>query len=256
MNDSAAEWNGQLLAELSPKLAAKTFFFEECASTNDEARQLAKKGVGHGSLIVTEVQTAGRGRRGQAWACPPGEGIACSLILRPKEPQSLWPRLALSSGLGMAEGLDHFHLSAELKWPNDLWVKQKKICGILVESYQDAVIVGLGINVNVREFPENLKHPATSLLQETGKKIAREEVIASCLNHVLARAEQIGSGFSEMIQVWNTRCALRGRSVSLTVGQEVCQGLVEGLSASGELLLRTPEGLQRILQADELRPLN
>jgi len=253
MRKSEEEWDGALLAELAPDLARQTIFFPECESTNDEAQILAQKGVSHGSLVIAEKQTAGRGRRGQRWTCPPGEGIACSLVLKPRAPQALWARISLAVGLGVAEALDHFGLSAELKWPNDLWVHRRKICGILVEASGDSVIVGIGLNVSIESFPEELAHPATSILLETGKCVAREEVIAVVVERVLARADQIEGGFDGIIKSWNTRCALRDHLVTLLVGGLRKQGRVEGLSPNGELLLRSAEGLERILQADEVR---
>jgi len=244
------EWDGERLAELSPELAERTFFFDECGSTNDEARKLAAKGVPHGSLVLTELQSAGRGRRGQAWICPPGEGIACSLILRPEAPIGLWARHSIATGLAVAEALD---IPAEVKWPNDLWVRGKKICGILVESVGSAVIVGIGLNVNVSSFPDDLAYPATSLFLETGRETAREDVLVAVIERVLARGRDIDSGFPAMIESWNTRCALRGEIVTCFVQGGQKQGRVEGLSPNGELLLRTASGLEHLLQADEIR---
>ena len=250
MSEESAEWNGQHLAEISPELAGRVIFLEECASTNDEARRLADLGAAHGALVLAERQTAGRGRRGQAWACPVGDGIACSLVLRPEAPVSLWSRIAIATGLGVAESLD---LPVEVKWPNDLWLNGKKLCGILVESTGDAVVVGIGMNVNVRQFPSGLAHPATSILLETGTPVSREVVLAGMIERVLYRTAQIEREFSHLIKSWNTRCALRGKQIRCLRDGVPVTGMMEGLSLNGELLLRNAEGLQRILQADESR---
>lgn len=244
------DWDGGLLADLAPDLASRTFFFDECASTNDEARDLAAKGVPHGSLVLAEKQTKGRGRRGQAWVCPVGEGIACSLILRPVMAPALWSRHSLAAGLGVAEALE---ISSEVKWPNDIWVAGQKICGILVEATREAVIIGIGLNVNVRSFPSDLAFPATSLLLETGRMWSREEVLIALIERVMTRSRQIDQEFPSVIESWNTRCALRHKTVRCIVSGRAKQGVVEGVSPAGELLLRTPEGLEAILQADEIR---
>lgn len=247
------EWDGAILNDLSPEWAKRVIFLPECGSTNDEARRLALKGAPHLSVVLTERQTAGRGRRGQAWACPPGEGLAFSLILRPREAPALWSRLALAAGLAMAEGLDGFGMSAGVKWPNDVWVGGRKICGILVEADAGFAVVGVGMNGNVTDFPEGLAHPATSLALELGKRVSREEVLVSCLQRLEHRAGQIGAGFGDFLEAWSTRCVLTGNEVRLEAGGVQRTGRVEGISPQGELLLKTEKGLERILQANEIR---
>ena len=249
------EWDGGILKDLSPEWAGRVIFLDECGSTNDEARSLALKGAADWSAVLTEKQTAGRGRRGQAWACPPGEGLAFSLILRPQEAPELWSRYALAAGLAMAEGLDGYGLSAGVKWPNDVWVGGKKICGILVEADAGFVVVGVGLNINVTEFPETLAHPATSLALEGGERVSREEVLVACLQRLHLRLGQIGAGFGDVLEAWSTRCVLTGNDVRLEVGGVTQTGRVAGVSPQGELLLRTPLGLERILQANEIRVL-
>ena len=252
---SENEWDGVALREISPEWARRVIFLPECGSTNDEARRLAIKGAPGLSVVLTEKQTAGRGRRGQPWTCPPGEGLAFSLILRPQEPMALWSRFALATGLAMAEALDSFGLFAGVKWPNDVWVAGKKICGVLVEADAGFVVVGVGLNVNVVEFPNGLAHPATSLALELGEKVSREEVLVSCLQRLLLRLDQIGAGFGDLMEEWSTRCVLVGNDVRLDAGGVLKTGRVEGLSSQGELLLRTEEGLEKVLQASEIRML-
>jgi BirA family biotin operon repressor/biotin-[acetyl-CoA-carboxylase] ligase len=247
------EWDGGILSELSSHWAKRVIFLPECRSTNDEARRLALKGAPHLSVVLTEWQTAGRGRRGQAWSSPPGGGLAFTLILRPSEAPALWSRLALAAGLGMAEGLDGFGVSAGVKWPNDVWVAGKKICGILVEADAGFVVVGVGMNINVTEFPEGLAHPATSLALELGEEVSREEVLVSCLKKLEGRLAQIGPGFGGLLKAWSTRCVLTGNDVRLDAGGVLKTGRVEGVSQQGELLLRTTSGLERVLQANEIR---
>ena len=249
------EWDGVALREISPEWAERVIFLPECGSTNDEARRLAIKGAPDLSVVLTGNQTAGRGRRGQRWECQPGEGLAFSMILRPQEPAALWSRFALASGLAVAEGLDSFGMSAGVKWPNDVWVAGKKICGVLVEADAEFVVVGVGLNVNVTEFPEGLDHPATSLALELGERCSREEVLVSCLRRLHLRLDQIGVGFGDLLDEWSTRCVLTGNDVRLDAGGVLKTGRVEGVSSQGELMLRTQGGLEKVLQASEIRVL-
>jgi BirA family biotin operon repressor/biotin-[acetyl-CoA-carboxylase] ligase len=250
------EWDGKALHDLSVKWAERIIFLAECGSTNDEARKIAMKGASDLSVILTERQISGRGRRGQSWACPAEEGLAFTLIVRPKESPALWSRLALAAGLAIAEALDSFGVSAGLKWPNDVWVGGKKICGILVEADSGFAVVGVGVNVNVKVFPAGLAHPATSLAIELAGDISREEVLVTCLNRLELRLTQIGSGFEELLEAWLARCVLSGNDVRLDAGGISKTGRVVGVSPRGELLLRTTSGIEKILQAHEIRILN
>jgi BirA family biotin operon repressor/biotin-[acetyl-CoA-carboxylase] ligase len=250
------EWDGKALHDLSVKWAERIIFLAECGSTNDEARKIAMKGASDLSVILTERQISGRGRRGQSWACPAEEGLAFTLIVRPKESPALWSRLALAAGLAIAEALDSFGVSAGLKWPNDVWVGGKKICGILVEADSGFAVVGVGVNVNVKVFPAGLAHPATSLAIELAGDISREEVLVTCLSRLELRLTQIGSGFEELLEAWLARCVLSGNDVRLDAGGISKTGRVVGVSPRGELLLRTTSGIEKILQAHEIRILN
>ena len=147
-------------------------------------------------------------------------------------------------------------MSSGVKWPNDVWVGGKKICGILVESDSGFVVLGVGLNVNVKAFPDGLAFPATSLALELGEEISREEVLVSCLRRLELRLAQIESNFEELIDSWSTRCVLAGNDVRLDVGGITKVGRVVGVSSQGELLLRTKIGIEKILQANEIRILN
>ena len=248
-----SEWDGAVLRDLSSDWAERVVFFPQCGSTNDEACELATKGAGDWTVVLTERQGAGRGRRGQRWFSPPGEGLAFSMVVRPQGPAALWSRLALSAGLAVAEGLEVFGVSAGLKWPNDVRVGGRKISGILVESGSGFLVVGVGVNVNVTRFPEGLEFPATSLALETGRMERREAVLVSCLDRLRLRLRQSEEEFEAVRQAWSERCVLTGKVVTMDVGGQRKTGTVEGLAANGELLLRGSDGLERILQADLIR---
>ncbi len=226
---------------------------ESVGSTNDEARQLAQAGMAEGLIVLAERQTAGRGRRGAAWFSPAGESLAFSIVLRPGEPKSLWPRLALAAGLAVAEAIESFGVQAGIKWPNDVWIRHLKVSGILVEAGSDFAIVGIGINVKTTEFPAEVAEIATSLRIETGRDISPPDVLSLIIRRFSVRRNQIGDEFEELLAGVRQRCVLTGNRVSLITSKGPKSGVIEGIAPGGELLLRTEHGIERLLQADEIR---
>ncbi len=226
---------------------------ESVESTNDEARQLGQTGASDGMIVLAQRQTLGRGRRGSAWFSPSGDSLAFSILLRPSEPKSLWPRLALAAGLAVAESLESLGLEAGIKWPNDVWIGHRKVAGILVEAGANFVVVGIGLNVNITEFPREVAEIATSLQIEGGREFSRAEVLEEVIRHFSQRRHEIEFSFDEVIAAVELRCVLRGKRVRLTTANGPKTGVVEGIAPGGELLLRTNSGLERLIQADEVR---
>ncbi len=222
-------------------------------STNDDAREAGRRGAEAGLVVVAGRQDFGRGRRGAAWVCPPGEGLAFSVLLRPGGNKALWPRLSLAAGLAVAEALDRFGVAAEVKWPNDVWIGGKKVAGILVEAGEDFVVAGIGINVGVGEFPAELAGSATSLALECGEAPPLPAVLAAVLERFQVWQARIDRDFDELVRRFRLRCALTGRAVSLTAADGLLHGTVRGIGEGGELLLETPDGLRKLVQADEVR---
>lgn len=226
---------------------------ESVESTNDEVRGLAQAGAPDGLVLLAESQSAGRGRRGAAWFSPAGESLAFSILVRPDEPKALWPRLALAAGLAVAEAVESFGLQAGIKWPNDVWIGQRKVAGILVEAGSDFAVVGIGLNVNSTEFPPEVSEIATSLRIETSQTFPRAEVLGEIIRKFAGRRRQISSDFDALISAVRLRCVLTGKRVTLTTANGPGTGTVEGIADSGELLLRSENGLERLIQADEVR---
>lgn len=229
---------------------------ETAGSTNDEVRLLAQNGAPGGLVLLALQQTAGRGRRGAAWFSPPGESLAFSILVRPEEPKALWPRLALATGLAVAEAVESFGPAPGIKWPNDVWIGKRKVAGILVEAGRDFAVVGIGLNVNTREFPAEVADIATSLRAETGRDLLRHEVLAAIIRRFARRQSQIGADFDEVMEAVRQRCVLTGHRVSFTTSRGPGQGTVEGIAPGGELMLRSPAGLEHLVQADEIRILD
>ena len=226
---------------------------ESTGSTNDDAREAALRGAGEGLVIVAGRQAAGRGRRGAVWVCPPGQGLAFSVLLRPRENKALWPRLSLAAGLAVAEAIERLGIAAEVKWPNDVWIASRKVGGILVEAGEDHVVVGIGINVGVREFPPELAGSATSLALECGEAADLPAVLMLVLERLQVWRGKIGAGFEELLRAFRVRCALTGKAVRLLAADGAMSGTVAGIGDGGELLLQTPAGLRKLVQADEVR---
>jgi BirA family biotin operon repressor/biotin-[acetyl-CoA-carboxylase] ligase len=222
-------------------------------STNDEVRTLAQVGGPDGLIVLAERQTAGRGRRGAAWFSPAGESLAFSILVRPEEPKMLWPRLALAAGLAVAEAVEMSGLQAGIKWPNDVWIGGRKVAGILVEAGSDFAVVGIGLNVNSTTFPPEVAQIATSMRMEAGQEFSRSEVLKEIVKKFARRRLQIENDFDHLISEVGVRCVLTGKRVSLTTASGPKAGTVEGIAPGGELLLRTAEGLERLIQADEVR---
>ena len=130
------------------------------------------------------------------------------MLLRPSETKALWPRLSLAAGLAVAEGLDRHGVAAEVKWPNDVWIGGKKIAGILVEAGENFVVVGIGINVGVTEFPEALADSATSLALECGEAPELPLVLASVLERLPVWQSKIGADFDELLRRFRERCVM------------------------------------------------
>ncbi len=225
---------------------------ESVGSTNDEIRTLANAGAPDGLVLLAESQIAGRGRRGAVWFSA-GGSLAFSILVRPREPKALWPRLALAAGVAVAEAIDSYGLQAGIKWPNDVWIGQRKVAGILVEAGADFAVVGIGLNVNIADFPAAVSQIATSLQVEGSRTFSRAEVLGQIIQRFNERRQQIETDFAAIISAVQCRCVLRGRRVSLTAASGPRVGTVEGIATGGELLLRTEAGLERLIQADEVR---
>lgn len=222
-------------------------------STNDELHQLAVDGAPHGLVLLANEQRQGRGRRGNTWTSPAGENLAFSILVRPEEAKALWPRLSLATGLAVAEALEGLGCQPGIKWPNDLWLDERKVAGILVEAGEDFAIVGIGVNVHTTEFPPDIADTATSLKLILGEPPSRAEVLAAIVSRFAIRNRGIGSDFPKLIEAVNQRCVLSGKRVVLQTSSGPKSGIVKEVGSGGELLLDTPHGIETLIQADEVR---
>jgi BirA family biotin operon repressor/biotin-[acetyl-CoA-carboxylase] ligase len=253
---------------LSPMLHGTIFdshihHFYKTGSTNTTAMAAAAEGAPEGSVFITEEQTAGRGRGAHTWQSERSAGIYCSVVLRPELPPSEVLVLALGAGLAVRAAIEQVHprIDADLKWPNDVLIAGKKVCGILTEMNAEAtrvryVVVGIGINVNQANFPKDLEPEATSLRLATGSEWSRVELAAALLKSLdreyrrfIARTgarQSILQRFSEQSS-WVRGKQVRVQANGSTVEATTVEGTTEGLDERGFLLVHTAQGLQTVL---------
>ena len=224
----------------------------ETDSTNSRAMEMAENGAPHGTVVVAEAQTGGRGRLGRRWVSPPGKNVYVSLLLRPDVPPVGAPQLSLLAGVALADALEGMGMTAAVKWPNDLYLGDRKAAGILAEMASDPdrvrhVVIGVGINVNMEpdDFPPEISAKATSLRIRAGRPFPRVEVLARFLDSFAARyGEFLSGGFAAVSGDWDRRDFLRGRRVLLRRGVAERWGVAEGVDPEGALRFR-PDGAAR-----------
>ena len=231
-------------------IGKQVYFAEEVDSTNTWGKRLAEEGAPHGTLVVADEQTQGRGRRGRSWQSPKGTNISMTLILRPDLEPARASMLTIVMGLSVAQGLKELlKLPVQIKWPNDAVLNGHKLCGILTEmsaqiDYINYVVVGTGINVNLPEVPEELKDIATSLLIETGHRVNRAEVIGAVLRAFARNYESFlaAGDLTGLLNAYNEILANRDRQVRVLDPKEPYEGVALGINARGELLVRKADG--------------
>ncbi|HEY2494329.1 MAG TPA: biotin--[acetyl-CoA-carboxylase] ligase [Paenibacillus sp.] len=220
-------------------------------STQDQARKMAEDGAAEGTLIIAEEQTDGKGRMGRKWFSPHGKGIWMSLILRPQQPLQFTPQLTLLTGVAVCRAIRKTtHLDVGIKWPNDLLLNDRKVCGILLESAAEDEIVryciaGIGISANLdrEDFPEDLENIATSLKIQSGVAVDRTVLIASIMEELESLYELYRlKGFQPIASLWEASSVTLHHQVVVNTLQGRLEGIARGLDPSGALLIETSSG--------------
>ena len=265
--------------QLHTKWAACNIVYKEVTgSTNDDARDLAKEGSPAGTLVVADRQDSGRGSRGRSWETPAGTNIAMSLVVRPTAPADRVSMLTLVMGLSVAEGVDLALAEAEgtltadaqgageagpiaqIKWPNDVVIDKRKICGILTELHMNSdntisdVVIGVGINVNMTQFPDEIREIAGSLLSQTGKRVDRSLVVARVMERFERNFEKFQKGFdlSELKDQYERRLINKDEMVRVLDPKDGFEGRALGITEKGELLVEAAPGDIRVIGAGEV----
>ncbi len=235
-------------------IGQRVIYYPSLTSTNDVAKQEAQRGAAEGTVVIAEEQTAGKGRIKRAWLSPRGS-IALSVIL--------YPELGYLSSLIMIASLAVVHclekvtgLKSQIKWPNDILINGKKVCGILIENEVkgnkvDYAIIGIGVNVNLRlsDFPE-IPPTATSLSQELGRDVSQLDMIRCLLAEIERLYLALPAG-GPVYQEWRDNLVTLGKKVQVSSDETTYEGIAESVTKDGSLLLRQSDGsLTKIVAGD------
>ncbi|MBO5247310.1 MAG: biotin--[acetyl-CoA-carboxylase] ligase [Eubacterium sp.] len=254
MPDTMTKQELECLAEKS-WVGADVVYYETLDSTNTTAMQLAAEGAIHGTLVVADCQRAGKGRRGRSWEMTAGDSIAMSLILKPEEllPMNA-PMLTLVSAIAVARALEQeTGMRGSIKWPNDIVIDGKKICGILTEMSTDVekirhIVVGIGVNVHEEGFAEELADRATSLYMVSGRHFKRAQIVrAICeqfakIYEIFMRTQDL----SVLQDVYNDYLINRHQQVLILDPHGTYEAVAEGIDERGALLVHTADGMRAI----------
>ncbi len=231
----------------------------ELASTSDHVRELGLAGYPHGLVVFAEAQSAGRGRRDHRWSSESGLDLLLSILLRPQLRIEHWPRLTTIAALSLCRAIEATTLlKPAIKWPNDIYLSDQKCAGILAESFMGStgnfMVLGIGLNVNTRTFPPDLK--ATSLRRETPhEKIQDRNPLAIAL---LKQLDQLvmhwDEGFRNVIEEVSQRSWLSGKKITARMEGRQVEGIAAGLNSEGHLLLQQSDGsILTLSSAEQVR---
>jgi BirA family biotin operon repressor/biotin-[acetyl-CoA-carboxylase] ligase len=240
----------------------KLTFYPSIDSTNAKAKQEAESGAPHGSVIVADRQTAGRGRRGRDWDSPSGKNLYFSLLIRPDFPPDKASMLTLVISLSVTRAIRSLtHTDARIKWPNDVVIHGRKVCGILTEmstetDYIHYIIIGVGVNVGRQDFPPEISDKASSLEQEGASGMSRSLLLASILKNFeqdyAAFLSDGGGGLTLLTKEYTDWCVNGNEQVRVLDPAGEYTGIARGINTSGELLVEIPDGTLRTVYAGEV----
>ena len=230
-------------------------YFKEIDSTNRYAKKLAAEGAAHGTMVLADTQTAGRGRRGHSWISPAGSSISMTLILRPDVPPAQVAKISLLTALATANAIRRVTgLDARIKWPNDIVAGGRKVCGMLMEMDATpekvaSVVAGVGINVHQTQFDSEIAHSASSLDLLAGRRVSRSAIVRAFLQEY----ERVWAlGDEAMMRAYRERSATIGQRVQVIGLNGTYTGTAEGVTDNGSLLVRADEDgeVREVLAAD------
>ena len=251
----------EIQKDLNTKYIGKQLYvYKEVSSTNTVARFLSMNDAENGSVIISEKQTNARGRSGKAWESPLG-GVWLSIVLQPNVDYSKLPLITLATGVAVAKTLERIGVEEpEIKWPNDIMINGKKVCGILTEAVTkfntiESVIVGVGIdaNLNVEDFPEELQEGTTTLQKELGKKGNENELIKIFFEEFEKISDIfISGGYEDILKEWRKRSYTIGKIVEVRAPfNKYYDGYVVGIGKEGALIVEKIDGtLEKVISGE------
>lgn len=252
--------NDILLGLETKKLGRNVIYFDSVDSTQKVAHKLAQEQAPEGTLVIAEEQVTGRGRMARPWHSPKGTGIWMSLLLKPALPPQKAPQFTLIAAVAVVQAIhDVSGIQVEIKWPNDLLLHGRKLTGILTELQADSeqihsLIIGIGMNINQQkeDFPDDLSSIATSLSIEKGELISRAAIVQRVMYH-LERYYDIymKKGFAPIKLLWESYAISIGKNITARTLNGTLTGVASGITDEGVLLLEDSEGtIHPIYSAD------
>lgn len=250
----------QILKGLKTKSFGRNLLcLEKTTSTNDVVADLAQQGAPEGTVVAAETQTKGRGRQGRRWNSTEGRSLSFSVLLLPKLHADELSEITLAAAVAVAKTLEDFHFKPQIKWPNDLLLEGRKVCGILTEmgtkkDKMTPVVLGIGINLNqsARDFPKELGGIATSLYRVSGRKTDRARFFQKLLFHLEETYHWVSErNFPKVLADWRKRAVTLGQQVKVVQGHHVFYGHVVDADEKGALLVRNDLGMvERVTSGD------
>lgn len=238
---------------------------QRVGSTSELASRKAREGAPEGTLVVADEQTAGRGRAGRSWHSPPGAGLYMSVILRPSLPTSHVPRMTVLAAVAVARSIRNLTgLEAMIKWPNDIWIGDRKVAGILAEGSggvagaQGWVVLGIGVNVGPLSFPPPIDQTATCLSDELGRPVSAGSVMDAVLGHLSAMytgwrdSGWSPEGWAPILSEYRAICMTLGREVTVKSPGDSYSAVAEGIDDDGGLVVRVSGGEARTVRAQDV----
>ena len=236
--------------------------FKELDSTNTQAKRFAAQGAPHGTVIVADRQTGGRGRMGRSFSSPAGMGVYLSVLLRPDCTPDKLMHLTCAAGLAARNAVNRLcGIAPEIKWPNDLVINGKKLGGILTETALDSrtgrlayAVVGIGINCcqKATDFPEDICHIATSLYLLTGKSISPMELSAVLTEELYRMDSLLLTDKNQLMADYRTVCITPGKAISIVQGDAVFHGTALNVDDDGGLVVQLSDGTEKTVNSGEV----
>lgn len=250
----------ELLSIVDTKvLGREIYYYDQVESTNDTAKELARKGEQEGTVVIADRQLSGKGRLGKGWDSPSGTGIWMSIILRPDMLPAFASQLTLLAGLGMCEAISKVTgLEAKIKWPNDIVVQGKKVCGILTEMSAEIervkyIVVGIGVNVNTKDFPDELAH-ATSLSLQGGRNFVRRVIVKEFIqlfetDYLCYKQEK---NLVLFLERYRRQCITLNRQVKILAPEGEYLAYAKDIKADGALVVVNEQGSEYAISSGEV----
>lgn len=242
--------------KLETKFIGRNFLYSEEVDSTNSYLLNEKKKLANGTVLLSEFQSAGKGRLGRSWYSSKLQNLTFSILLNDKLEKLNPNHINFAASLAVAHSIENlYQLKTELKWPNDVLIRNKKVSGILLESHSsgsklDSLVIGIGINANQHKFEGDYKIQPTSLKFEVRREIQRERLLSEVLNNFEEILYGLKSNTKKMLDDWREKCRLIGEHISIEIGGEFKSGIFYDIDANGFMILKVGEELEKITNGD------